>query len=129
MRPTDVGVIGLAGLTMGVTGGALALWCIFTFVTIGHGTPAPFDPPRHLVIVGPYRLVRNPMYLGAALALCGAAVFFRSIPLFGYGMVFLLATHAFVLGYEEPILVRVFGEEYRNYCTRVRRWVPRVGAG
>jgi protein-S-isoprenylcysteine O-methyltransferase Ste14 len=110
---------------VGVAGGALALWCIVTFALAGRGTPAPFDPPRKLVVQGPYRYVRNPMYVGAVLALCGAALFYRSIPLFGYAALFLLATHLFVVVYEEPTLARLFGSEYEKYRARVGRWLPR----
>jgi protein-S-isoprenylcysteine O-methyltransferase Ste14 len=116
----------LAGILVAAAGGALALWCIGTFAVVGKGTPAPFDPPRRLVIRGPYRYVRNPMYLGAALALLGAAFFYRSLPLLGYAGVFLLVTHVFVVAYEEPTLGRLFGAEYRAYRTRVRRWLPRI---
>jgi len=66
----------VAGILVGVAGGPLALWCILAFATVGKGTPAPFDPPRHLVVAGPYRYVRNPMYIGAGLALAGAAIFY-----------------------------------------------------
>lgn len=105
-------------------GGAIALWCIVTFALVGKGTPAPFDPPRKLVVRGPYQYVRNPMYLGAALALMGAAVFYRSNQLLAYVAVFLLVTHVFVVWYEEPTLARLFGDEYAAYCARVRRWLP-----
>ena len=55
----------------GLIGTATALWCVFTFVFIGKGTPAPFDPPRKLVIRGPYRFVRNPMYIDGGMILAG----------------------------------------------------------
>ena len=123
--PTRVGLWEIAGILVGVAGGALALWCVLTFATVGKGTPAPFDPPRHLVVAGPYQYVRNPMYIGAGLALAGAAIFYGSLPLLGYLGLFLLATHAFVVWYEEPTLTRLFGQQYRAYQTRVRRWLPR----
>jgi protein-S-isoprenylcysteine O-methyltransferase Ste14 len=103
----------------------LALWCIFTFVFVGKGTPAPFDPPRRLVIQGPYRWVRNPMYIGAALALAGAALFYQSLGLLGYAGLFLLITHLFVVTYEEPTLRRTFGKDYETYCGQAGRWWPR----
>lgn len=115
-------------MLVGVVGGALALWCILTFAMVGKGTPAPFDPPRQLVVAGPYRYVRNPMYIGAGLALAGAALFYRSLPLLAYGALFLIATHAFVVIYEEPTLTQLFGQEYRIYQGRVRRWLPRLPA-
>jgi protein-S-isoprenylcysteine O-methyltransferase Ste14 len=125
VRPAELGMVESIGIVVGAVGGAVALWCIAALALIGKGTPAPFDPPRKLVVRGPYRYVRNPMYIGAALALCGAAIFYRSIPLLAYLGVFLIATGAFVLWYEEPTLARLFGEDYRVYRTRVRRWLPR----
>ena len=123
--PTTLGLLKVAGVLVGVAGGALALWCILAFAMLGKGTPAPFDPPRRLVVAGPYRYVRNPMYIGAGLALAGAAMFYGSLPLLGYTGLFLLVTHAFVVFYEEPTLARLFGEQYRAYRARVHRWLPR----
>jgi protein-S-isoprenylcysteine O-methyltransferase Ste14 len=125
VSPPRIGVVAYAGIVLAVAGGAIALGCILTFVLVGRGTPAPFDPPRKLVVKGPYRYVRNPMYIGAALALSGAALFYRSAPLFGYAALFLLATHVFVVSYEEPTLLRLFGGEYEAYRTRVGRWLVR----
>ena len=115
-----------AGVAVAALGGALAVWCILTFATLGRGTPAPFDPPRRLVVRGPYRFVRNPMYLGAGLALLGAALVYRSAALAGYALAFLLVLHGFVLWYEEPTLRRLFGAEYDVYAGRVHRWWPRL---
>ena len=75
VRPPGIGGAQIGGLVLLALGGALALWCILTFVVVGKGTPAPFDPPRQLVVRGPYRFVRNPMYIGAGFALLGAAFF------------------------------------------------------
>jgi protein-S-isoprenylcysteine O-methyltransferase Ste14 len=124
VRPVAIEVRQVAGMVIGAAGAAVALWCIFTFASVGRGTPAPFDPPRRLVIQGPYRFVRNPMYSGAGLALAGAALFYESWPLLGYTGLFFLATHLFVVWYEEPALRRTFGQEYAAYCSRVRRWWP-----
>jgi protein-S-isoprenylcysteine O-methyltransferase Ste14 len=66
------------------------------------------------------------MYLGAATALAGAALYYESAALAGYVGAFLVATHAFVIGYEEPTLRTTFGAEYGAYCRRVRRWRPRL---
>lgn len=122
--PAAMGGPQIAGMLIGSAGAAAALWCIGAFAWIGRGTPAPFDPPRKLVIRGPYRYVRNPMYIGAGLALAGAALFYESAPLLLYLGIFLLATHLFVVFYYEPTLRRTFGEEYAAYCHRVRRWRP-----
>jgi protein-S-isoprenylcysteine O-methyltransferase Ste14 len=125
VRPATFDVQQMIGMVIGTVGAAIAIWCILTFATIGKGTPAPFDPPRNLVIQGPYRFVRNPMYIGAGLALIGAAIFYGSWPLLGYAALFFLVTHLFVLLYEEPTLRRTFGEDYEVYCRQIRRWWPR----
>jgi protein-S-isoprenylcysteine O-methyltransferase Ste14 len=126
IRPSAIGVWQIAGMLLGASGAALALTCILTFVFVGRGTPAPFDPPRRLVVQGPYRLVRNPMYLGASLALTGAALFYQSIPLLGYAGLFLLITHMFVVLYEEPTLRQTFERDYQAYCRRTGRWWPKL---
>src|SRR5256714_14170355 len=86
VRPAVIGPIQIAGMLVVVAGAALALASILTFAFVGKGTPAPFDPPRKLVIAGPYRWVRNPMYIGAGLVLLGAAMFYGSIRLLFYSI-------------------------------------------
>ncbi|PYK65482.1 MAG: isoprenylcysteine carboxyl methyltransferase [Verrucomicrobia bacterium] len=112
------------GGIMVTIGTAIALWCVLTFVFIGKGTPAPFDPPRKLVIRGPYRFVRNPMYIGAGMTLAGTALFYESLSIFIYCGLFFLITHLFVVLYEEPTLRRTFGDDYEAYFRRVKRWQP-----
>jgi protein-S-isoprenylcysteine O-methyltransferase Ste14 len=119
-----MGATQISGMVVGTLGAVIALWCIFTFVFIGKGTPAPFDPPRRLVSKGPYRFVRNPMYFGAVLALGGAALFYQSLSLLYYTIAFLCITHILVLTYEEPALRRTFGHDYEAYCNKVGRWLP-----
>ncbi|MGA3032935.1 MAG: isoprenylcysteine carboxylmethyltransferase family protein [Terracidiphilus sp.] len=128
VRPAELAWPQMIGLILGSLGAVLALWCVVAFAWIGKGTPAPFDPPRRLVIRGPYRFVRNPMYLGAALAVSGAALFYKAFPLVIFVCGFLVITHLFVVVYEEPTLRRTFGPEYESYCHRVRRWWPRASA-
>jgi protein-S-isoprenylcysteine O-methyltransferase Ste14 len=123
-RPERLGVAEVAGIAVGTIGVVLAVWCVLTFVFAGRGTPAPFDPPRRLVVRGPYRVVRNPMYLGAALLLAGSALFHRSLVILAYAGAFLLILHFFVVGYEEPALRRTFGADYEGYRARVSRWLP-----
>jgi len=125
LRPTVIGSWQVAGMFLGAAGAALAGTCISVFVFVGKGTPAPFDPPRRLVVTGPYRFVRNPMYIGAGLALTGAALFYQSFALLGYIGALFLITHLFVTAYEEPTLRRIFGKNYRAYCGRTGRWWPR----
>lgn len=126
VRPIGIGLWQVVGGLVAALGAALALWCVATFAFVGRGTPAPFDPPRRLVVQGPYRVVRNPMYVGATLALAGAAISYRSLALFGYAAAFLAVVHLFVVAYEEPTLRRMFGREYDDYRRRVGRWWPRA---
>lgn len=123
-RPDALGWPQIAGAVVCTLGGVIALACVSAFAFIGRGTPAPFDPPRRLVVRGPYRFVRNPMYIGAALALAGAALFFQSAALFVFVVGFVAVTHLFVVIYEEPTLRRSFGPEYLEYCRHVHRWRP-----
>lgn len=114
-----------AGLLVGA-GGALTLRCWYVFVTRGHGTPVPIDPPRHLVVVGPYRYVRNPMYIAGLLILLGQAILYGAPSLLLYMASFAVATHLLVVFYEERTLARLFGAEYTAYRAAVRRWLPRL---
>ncbi len=109
-------------------GAAIGLPCVWQFAWRGLGTPAPFDPPRRLVISGPYRFVRNPMYLGMGTALLGEGIVFPKITTLMLTMVIVLAVavSAFIMLYEEPTLRRLFDGDYENYCRNVRRWIPRL---
>jgi protein-S-isoprenylcysteine O-methyltransferase Ste14 len=124
VAPATTGAPQVAGMIVVAIGTAIALWCVFTFVFVGKGTPAPFDPPRKLVIAGPYRFVRNPMYIGAGMTIAGAALFYKSLSIAIYAGLFFLITHLFVVFYEERTLRRTFGDEYEEYFRRVRRWMP-----
>ena len=125
-RSSSIGTQQALGMIVGAIGAIIALWCIVTFAFSGKGTPAPFDPPRRLVNRGPYKFVRNPMYIGAGLALTGAAVFYESWPLLSYAVIFFVITHCFIVWYEEPTLRRTFGKDYETYCQQVKRWLPSI---
>ena len=112
------------GWALALAGALLTLWCVATFVARGRGTPAPFDPPREFVATGPYRYVRNPMYIGGFGVLLGAGLALRSLSITGLSFLFLLLAHLFVLLYEEPSLNRRFGDSYLHYKSSVHRWVP-----
>jgi protein-S-isoprenylcysteine O-methyltransferase Ste14 len=106
---------------------ALYFACAFWgFALRGKGTPLPMDPPKKLVVEGPYRMVRNPMYWSVAFVMLGEAAVFRSFALAELVAAFALGVNVFVLLYEEPALRRKFGEEYEAYCKRVPRWLPRL---
>ena len=110
-----------------VLGFAVALRCVWDFGWTGHGTPAPMAPPQRLVVVGFYRHVRNPMYLGLAVGWIGLwIVFGRSKLLSIAAAAVALCVHLFVILYEEPTLRRKFGDDYEAYCRNVSRWWPRL---
>jgi protein-S-isoprenylcysteine O-methyltransferase Ste14 len=112
------------GIFVVAAGGALALACISLFVGVGHGTPAPFDAPRRFVAVGPYRYVRNPMYVGGFAVIAGWALYRQSPAVLLFAACWLLLVHVFVIGYEEPTLLLKFGADYERYKASVPRWLP-----
>ncbi|HEX4633202.1 MAG TPA: isoprenylcysteine carboxylmethyltransferase family protein [Gemmatimonadales bacterium] len=115
----------LAGFPILFIGGVILLICIWDFARKGKGTLAPVDPPKHLVVEGLYRYVRNPMYVGVFWILFGELLLVWTTAFLGYLILFAVAVNVFVMGYEEPTLRRLFGPEYDEYCRRVGRWIPR----
>ena len=120
----DLGALQYAALIPITFGIAILLRCIWEFASKGRGTLAPIDPPRHLVVTGLYRYVRNPMYLGVLTVLLGEAALFQSLRLLEYAAVVFVIVNLFVMLYEEPALRRRFGDSYGRYCRAVHRWIP-----
>jgi protein-S-isoprenylcysteine O-methyltransferase Ste14 len=116
----------VAGVIVFAAGFAMFLWCVLLFARIGRGTLAPWDPTRRLVVMGPYRHVRNPMITAVMTMLGGEALFFHSGSIARWLLLFLAINHSYFLLLEEPGLVRRFGEEYERYRAAVPRWVPRL---
>ncbi|HYM11935.1 MAG TPA: isoprenylcysteine carboxylmethyltransferase family protein [Bryobacterales bacterium] len=114
------------GIVLMAVGGALALTCVGAFVVRGRGTPAPFDAPREFVAAGPYKRVRNPMYIGGLAVLLGFGLSEGSPSIVIFALLWLVAAHLFVAGYEEPSLQRKFGLTYAQYCRRTPRWLPKL---
>jgi protein-S-isoprenylcysteine O-methyltransferase Ste14 len=115
----------LGGLLIG-GGLALLLECFGRFVMQGRGTPAPIAPPDRLVVSGPYRRVRNPMYVAVVAVILGQAILLGDLRLLGYAALVWTAFHIFVLTYEEPTLRRRFPADYAAFCAAVPRWIPRL---
>jgi protein-S-isoprenylcysteine O-methyltransferase Ste14 len=106
-------------------GAGLYLWCVWVFAAVGRGTPGPWDAPRRVVAAGPYRWVRNPIYIAALLVVMGEAWLFLSLPLLLYAGAMAICFHLFVICYEERTLLRRFGDAYAGYVRTVPRWIPR----
>ena len=113
------------GLLLLLPGSALLVWCAREFLVRGKGTLAPWDPPRHLVAHGAYRVSRNAMYLAVATILAGWAALFASAPLLLYALAVFIASHLRVVFGEEPTLARAFGTEWKQYASRAPRWLFR----
>lgn len=109
-----------------ILSGVAVLLDAFIRFARADGTPAPIMPTGHLVVVGPYRYVRNPMYLAVLSIILGQALLFRSGGALLYAGIVGLAVVLFVLGYEQPTLESEYGDEYREYRRNVRGWVPRL---
>lgn len=116
----------LAGLVCIGVGVLLLAACIFEFARSGRGTLSPVDPPRHLVVRGLYRYVRNPMYLSVTTIVLGEVLVTRSTALALYWAIWFAGINLFVIGYEEPTLRQTFGASYEQYTQRVGRWIPRL---
>jgi len=121
-----VGWMAIGGLVPIALGASIMALCFAAFIAEGHGTPAPYDPPRRLVTGRLYNRVRNPIYLGVILILLGQAIVFQSLPLLGYAAVAWLACHLFIVLYEEPGLRIRFGASYEAYFKQTPRWLPRL---
>jgi protein-S-isoprenylcysteine O-methyltransferase Ste14 len=117
---SDLGAIVL------IAGLAVLLLCVRDFLVVGRGTLAPWDAPRRLVVVGLYRFVRNPMYVGVLLIVCGAAIIAGSPAVAAYGAIVAVVFHLRVVLYEEPVLARLFPDDWPAYAAKVSRWLPRL---
>ena len=107
-------------------GAGVLIWSFAHFAVEGRGTPAPPAPTEQLVVAGPYRYVRNPMYLAVLAVIIGQALLLGRLVLLGYAAVVAAAFVAFVYGYEQPTLARRYGAEYEAYRRAVPGWWPRL---
>ena len=112
----------LVAMLLIAVGAGLCWKTVSLFIEYGEGTPAPFDPPRKLVIRGPYIYMRNPMMVAVCLVLSGEALLFASVPL-GLWLLFFFGLCLILIPlWEEPDLEKRFGESYREYKQKVPRW-------
>jgi len=116
----------IAGLGLLLIGLWLFVSSLRRFAGDGKGTLAPWDPPRHLVIRGPYRYVRNPMISGVVFVLFGEALMLLSGPHVQWALIFLVVNFIYIQLFEEQQLQKRFGEAYIEYCRHVPRLVPRL---
>jgi protein-S-isoprenylcysteine O-methyltransferase Ste14 len=109
-----------------LAGFLLGCWTMALFFFRGEGTAAPWDPPKRLVVRGPYRHVRNPMIVGVLLMLGGMGIYLGSPLVLGWMVLFFVGNAVYFPRMEEPGLRRRFGQDYAVYCENVPRWLPRL---
>jgi protein-S-isoprenylcysteine O-methyltransferase Ste14 len=114
--------LGLMGIILGA---GIYFRCAWEFAVRGLGTPAPIAPTKFLVVSGLHRYVRNPMYIGVWLVILSESALLESPLLLGYAAFLCVPIYLFVRFYEEPTLLRQFGESYEEYRRSVPRWIPR----
>lgn len=115
-----------AGCTVMAIGLAIMFMTITLFMRVGKGTLAPWSPPKHFVVRGPYRYVRNPMIMGVISVLLGEALSFWSKSILLWAGEFFVINIIYFLIYEEPNLAERFGESYKEYKKHVSMWWPRM---
>jgi protein-S-isoprenylcysteine O-methyltransferase Ste14 len=123
--PYGIGVRSV-GAVLIVLGAGVIVHAFVRFVVEGFGTPVPIAPPSHLVVGGPYRYVRNPMYLAVVAVIFGQALLLAQPSLAWFAALLALLFVAFARGYEEPTLSAQFGAEYEEYRRAVPGWLPRL---
>jgi len=114
---------GVAAALLGIVLFVSSLW---RFATDGRGTLAPWDPPRLLVVNGPYQYVRNPMISGVLFVVLGEALILLSVAHAAWAAFFLAVNVVYIRFVEEPQLARRFGPGYDIYRASVPRFVPRL---
>jgi protein-S-isoprenylcysteine O-methyltransferase Ste14 len=122
----ETGIFSWLAFPLWLVGSLIILWCFWVFTFKGRGTPVPIDPPKELVVTGPYHYVRNPIYVGVLAIFLGHFLWFGYWDLLVYAVLAFLGVHLFIVFYEEPTLKRKFGAAYEEYLKRVPRWIPKL---
>ena len=117
----------LIGVTLIALGGIVVAWAFAQFAAEGAGVPIPGEPnSQRLTVGGPYRYVRNPLYVASVVAICGQALLLSRPVLFSYAAAFLAITIFLVHWIEDPALARRFGQRFEEYRNEVPGWWPRL---
>ena len=112
----------LIGFLFFVIGTVLNIWTDQLFKKV-NTTVKPFEKPSTLILKGPFKISRNPMYLGMALLLVGAGFILGSITSFIGTILFIIAMEVRFIPTEEKFMFEQFGEEFEAYKKKVRRWL------
>ena len=118
-------LLALGGVLL-ILGLLLAGWTMRLFAVKGKGTAAPWNPPKNLVVSGPYRHVRNPMITSVLTMLLAEALLLNTWWCFGLFALFTLGNMIYFPLFEEKDLEKRFGASYLEYKHHVPRWIPRL---
>ena len=119
------------GWSLIAAGLGMVIWTVVLFDRVGKGTLGlgpVMGEPVHLVVRGPYRHVRNPVITGVLCILLGEAAATGSGGLLGWFAIFLAFQLTVIPFWEEPHLVKRYGDDYVDFRRNVPRWIPRVSA-
>ena len=119
-------VVRVIGVVLIAVGGIVVAWAFAQFAVEGLGVPIPGEPnSQRLTVGGPYRYVRNPLYVASVVAITGQALLLSRPVLLVYAAAFLAITFFLVHWIEDPALARRFGEQFEDYRKQVPGWWPR----
>jgi protein-S-isoprenylcysteine O-methyltransferase Ste14 len=116
----------LFGILLIILGFILVIWANYMLLFVGRiGLTArePYHIPSTLVLDGPYKFSRNPIYTGVCCLAFGLSFLIGSVPIFILGIVLTAFFWRFFIRWEERNLEEAFGEKYVEYKKRVRRWL------
>lgn len=120
-------VVRAIGVALIAVGGIVVAWAFAQFAAEGVGVPIPGEPnSQRLTVRGPYRYVRNPLYVASAVAISGQALLLSRPVLLVYAAAFLAITFSLVHWVEDPALARRFGQQFEDYRNQVPGWWPRL---
>jgi protein-S-isoprenylcysteine O-methyltransferase Ste14 len=106
--------LGIVAVGFGII---MDLWSSSLFVK-SKTTVSPYGSPTSLVISGPFRISRNPMYLGMAAMLAGIAILLGTLVAFAFPIIFILIIEVRLIPEEERKMEKIFGEQYRDYKSK-----------
>jgi protein-S-isoprenylcysteine O-methyltransferase Ste14 len=114
------------GVALIALGGVVVAWAFAQFAAEGAGVPIPGEPnSRKITTGGPYRYVRNPLYVGSVAAITGQSLLLSRPVLLIYAAAFLAVTVFLARGIEDPALARRYGQQFEDYRRQVPGWWPR----
>lgn len=120
-------VVRAMGAVLIAVGGIVVAWAFAQFAAEGVGVPIPGEPnSRRLTVGGPYRYVRNPLYVASVVAICGQALLLGRPVLLIYAAAFLVITFFLAHWIEDPALAHRFGQHFEDYRNQVPGWWPRL---